>query len=60
MDSKGWVNKSAKMVYSECVKLRILYLRGLGYNLPAITGVLRGEGIKAITVRGLAKFLKRY
>jgi len=48
------------MVYSECVKLRILYLRGLGYNLPAITGVLRGEGIKAITVRGLAKFLKRY
>jgi len=60
LDSKGQVNKSTKVVYSEYVKLRILYLRGLGYNSQAITGVLRGEGIKAITARGMGKFLKRY
>jgi len=48
------------MVYSEYVKLRIICLRGLGYNSLVITCVLQGEGIKAIAVRGVAKFLKRY
>jgi len=46
------------MVYSEYVKLSILYLRGLGYHPTAMTRIL--EGIKAITARGAAKFLKRY
>jgi len=48
------------MVYSEYVKLRILYLRGLGYHPTPITRILEGEGIKAITASGVAKFLKQY
>jgi len=47
------------MVYSEYCKLRILYLRRLGYGPAAISRILLGERLN-VTSRGVAKFLKRF
>ena len=47
------------MVYSKYCKLRILYLRRLGYCPAAITRTLRKEKLK-VSSRGVAKFLKRF
>jgi len=48
------------MVYSEYIKLRILYLHyKLGYYPAAIACTLNEEGLRT-TWEGMAKFLKWY
>ena len=47
------------MVFSECTKLKVLYLWSLKFKPPAIAALLEVEEIQ-VSSRGVAKFIQRY